>query len=322
MSAWSADPLLDGYVAQTIDLKSEPTYALEPEGSLVATLIRREHTSGGRALLYIHGWSDYFFQAHVADAVSDMGFDFYAIDLRRYGRSLRQGQLAGYVPSLEQYFVELDEACARIRDEGHDEIVLSGHSTGGLVAVLYAAARPGAFSALVLNSPWLEWQGSSLARPAVHPLMRAVSAVAPTTALPSMDNGFYRRSVSKTEEGEWDYDLRLKGDPSFLVRIGWLEAVMAGQAKVAQGLGITAPILVLTSTKSMSGLIGGKWSDELKSVDSVLDVDRIVERVPKLGNRVMLVRLEGAMHDVMLSRKEVREQAIAEVGTFLGAYAK
>lgn len=321
MSAWEQDPLLEGHVSQTIPLPDEPTYAFEPEGSLVATLIRRGDRHHTRAVLYIHGWSDYFFQAHLSDAMASMGRDFYAIDLRRYGRSLKHGQLAGYVPSLEHYFVELDEAVARIRAEGHEHLELMGHSTGGLVASLYAAARPGTFSAVILNAPWIEWQGSSLARPAMHPLMRAVSAVAPTTPLPSADNGFYRRSISLDEDGEWEYDTDLKGDPAFRVRIGWLEAVLAGQARVAAGLAIDAPILVLTSAKSTVNLVGGKWSDDHLASDIVLDVNRIAERAPFLGARVVLIRLEGALHDVMLSGLAIREQAVAEIERFLAAYA-
>ena len=40
-------------------------------------------------MLYLHGWNDYFFQTHVADYLTDLGYDFYAVELRRYGRSLR-----------------------------------------------------------------------------------------------------------------------------------------------------------------------------------------------------------------------------------------
>ena len=61
---------------------------------MVATLVRR---AGGErsahAVLYLHGWNDYFFQTHLADVLRRAGFDFYALDLRRYGRSLRLGQL-------------------------------------------------------------------------------------------------------------------------------------------------------------------------------------------------------------------------------------
>ena len=60
----------------------------------------------------MHGWNDYFFQTHLADAFADLGFDFYALDLRRYGRSLRLGQLRGFITDLDDYGPELDAAAA------------------------------------------------------------------------------------------------------------------------------------------------------------------------------------------------------------------
>ena len=65
----------------------------------MATLIRKtSDRRGRRAVLYLHGWNDYFFQTHLADYLSDIGYDFYALDLRRYGRSMRPGQLPGSSP--------------------------------------------------------------------------------------------------------------------------------------------------------------------------------------------------------------------------------
>ena len=40
-------------------------------------------------VLYVHGWSDYFFQKRLARFWTDQGARFYALDLRKYGRSLR-----------------------------------------------------------------------------------------------------------------------------------------------------------------------------------------------------------------------------------------
>lgn len=321
MSGWAPDALLPGYSTHTIELADEATYAHEPEGSLVATLIRRGSPRHRRAVLYIHGWSDYFFQTHTADAFDEAGYDFYAIELRRYGRSLRNGQLAGYIPDLSHYDVELDEAMEVIRGEGYESVVLSGHSTGGLVASLYANDRPETFSAVVLNSPWIEFQGSPVTRPAAHPLMSAVKAVSPTTVLPISADDYYLRTISSEYEGEWSFDANLKGNKAFKVRVGWLHAIMSGQARIARGLSIDAPVLVLTSTRSGGGTFGGGWSDEFFEIDSVLDVRRIAERSHDLGGHVTLVRLKGALHDVMLSAEPVRARAFDEVRRFLDAYA-
>ncbi|GAA2529960.1 alpha/beta hydrolase [Rarobacter incanus] len=93
-------------------------------------------------MLYIHGFADYFFQAHLGKRITAAGYGFFAIDLRRYGRSLRSGQTANYTDDLSEYFEELDAAIRIITTElGYSKVVVMGHSTGGLIAPLWISAR-------------------------------------------------------------------------------------------------------------------------------------------------------------------------------------
>ncbi len=317
MTTWSPDPLLGSFECATIDLSDAPVYAGEPEGSLRATLVRRNAPVRRRAMLYLHGWSDYFFQKHLAEEMAADDYDFYALDLRRYGRSLRQGQLAGFVTDLSAYHVEIDEAVRIIRDEGHDELVLMGHSTGGLIAALWANVHPGAIEGLVLNSPWLELHGYPAVRPALLPMFSAARSLSPTAVLPLTETGFYRRSISASEEGAWDYNLNLKGDKAFSVRVGWLAAIMQGHAKVSAGLTVDAPVEVLISDRSD---FRRKWSEELRSADIVLDVDTLASRAANLGRHVTLVRIEGGMHDLALSDEPARSRYFEEIRRWLAAY--
>ena len=68
------DILGPGYTARTLDL----------HGGDVATLVHRPAEGAARgAVLYLHGFVDYFFQTHLAEFVTARGMDFYALDLRR-----------------------------------------------------------------------------------------------------------------------------------------------------------------------------------------------------------------------------------------------
>ena len=63
----------------------------------MATLVRRRADAPTRrAVLYLHGFVDYFFQTHLAEFFTDRGFDFYALDLRKYGRSLLPHQTPNF----------------------------------------------------------------------------------------------------------------------------------------------------------------------------------------------------------------------------------
>ncbi|MGM7310843.1 alpha/beta hydrolase, partial [Acinetobacter baumannii] len=56
------------------------------EGKVVATLVRKKATQPTqKAVLYIHGFLDYFFQTEMAEQFNAHGYDFYALDLRKYG---------------------------------------------------------------------------------------------------------------------------------------------------------------------------------------------------------------------------------------------
>ena len=87
-------------------------------------------------VLYIHGFNDYFFQKELAQKVDSAGYSFYAIDLHKYGRSLREGEAIGELRDISEYYAEIDSAIAKIRGLEGDSIpfILMGHSTGGLIA--------------------------------------------------------------------------------------------------------------------------------------------------------------------------------------------
>ena len=184
-------------VPPTVDLLGEPyvaeTLALPPddEGEVVATLVsRRAGRPTYRAVLHVHGFNDYFFQTLAADFWVARGYDFYALDLRKYGRSLRPHQTPNYVADLAEYFTELDVALERVcgRD-GHTEVVVSAHSTGGLVTALWLDAGPGthqaAVKALALNSPWLDLHGPLWLAPPARGSSTGSALGNPTASFPA-----------------------------------------------------------------------------------------------------------------------------------------
>lgn len=315
--AWR-DDLLPGFSRRDIPVaESVPVLGEPADTELVATLVRRDTAQPSRrAVLYVHGWNDYFFQTHLAKFWADRGFDFYAVDLRRYGRSWRQGQLAGYITDLAEYDVELSACLATIRAE-HDTVVLSGHSTGGLITALWAADHPGAVDGLVLNSPWLDLQATAMMRALGRPVVDALGTRAPTTVVPQADSGFYSRVLHVSREGEWDYDLTMKTSPSQPVRAGWLRAVLRGHQRVARGLGIEVPVLVMASERTV---FGRRWSEEMRRADTVLDVNQIAGRAPLLGRCVTVVRIKDGLHDLVLSPQAARQATFSEMARWLRGY--
>jgi alpha-beta hydrolase superfamily lysophospholipase len=310
----TVDVLGEPYLAETITCRDDD------EGVVEATLVsRRAATTTDRAVLHVHGFADYFFQTPAADFWVSRGYDFYALDLRKYGRSLREHQTANFVTDLSAYYEEIDEAYDRIvRRDDHQRVVVSAHSTGGLVMPLWAHDRQPGLDAMVLNSPWLDLQGSVLLRTAGTKAIDQIGLRRPYLTIPRDVSGFYARSLHRDHDGEWEFDLAWKPLQSWPVYAGWLRAVRRGHARAHRGLSVPAPVLVLTS-----GATGRpkEYDDLCSSTDIVLDVELIRKWAHKLADHVTLVRVEGALHDVTMSRKEVRERAFDEIGRWLDAYA-
>ncbi|SIP92415.1 Lysophospholipase, alpha-beta hydrolase superfamily [Cellulosimicrobium aquatile] len=313
---WRPDVLGGDWVARDLDL---------PDGA-VATLVRRDAAApaGDRpAVLYVHGFIDYFFQTHVAEAVEARGYRFYAVDLRGYGRSIGRGSGApsrpdddpNFVTDLAVYAQDLDAAARAVRAEGHDRLVVLGHSTGGLLASLWADARPGRLAALVLNSPWFDLNKPWVFRGPVTWVVDVVGRVAPRLVVGALDP-HWAEALHASTGGEWDFDLAWKPIEGFPVRAGFLRAVRRGHARVARGLHVDCPVLVLASARS--GPASG-WHDALLTTDSVLDVGHITSRAERLGDDVTVVTVEGGAHDLALSPEPARSAYLREVLDWLDA---
>lgn len=314
MSEASVDVLGQPWVAETIPLREDF------EGEVVATLVSRPSTGRDWATLHVHGFSDYFFHTEYADWWDDRGHDMYGLDLRKYGRSIRPHQSATYVADLEEYFEELDAAWERITvRDGHRHVVLSAHSTGGLIAALWAdARRPTELAGLLLNSPWLDLQGPAWMRSGV--VTAAIDQLGrrqPMRMMPREVSGHYARSLHHEHDGEWEFDLRWKPIESFPVRFGWLRAVRRGHSRLQAGLGVIAPTLVLASDQSSSP--PGMTEDVFRT-DIVLNVRQIRKWATAVGRHVTFAAIPGAVHDVVLSRVEVRRLAYEEILRWLDAY--
>lgn len=310
---YQLDVLGDGYRQHTFVMPDDY------HGEVVSTLVRLQAPdTTQRAVLYVHGYNDYFFQDEMARRFVDNGYNFYAIDLRKYGRSLREGQFEFEARNMNEYFADIDSALMVIKREGNRQIVLMGHSTGGLTTSLYCQAHRQDLpvDALILNSPFFEWNFNALYRNFLIPMVAFIGKFFPDWGLPDAKTASpYGLSLIEnfTFNTEWK-KLLSRGE-----RFGWIRAIDRGHDIVHNEMNLPCPILLLHSDKTIRGK---ELTPEYHTGDAVLDVEHISKYGSKIGANVTEVTIPDALHDVILSRPDVRENAYNTIFEWLNNVIK
>lgn len=292
------------YTIQTINLA--PDY----EGQVVATLIKKEaNRPSTKAVLYVHGFIDYFFQDHLADAFAAGGYNFYAVDLRKYGRSLLPHQHPNYCRDVSEYYADIDASIEAIEADGNQQQVLLGHSTGGLITSLYAAHGKYASKVdlLVLNSPFFEF---NVGLPTKYALLVASTLLSPFPylSLKGVLSPLYAQSVHADFKGEWNFSREWKPIEGFPSYYRWMHAIWRAHKVLQRGLLLQCPILVMHSQQSSWPK---EWNDDITRTDIVLNVRHIKKYGKRLGKSVSFYEVPNGIHDLVLSKKEVREHVLS-----------
>lgn len=320
---WEPDPLLPGSEVRTL-----PAWRPAPGGAQwravaaggaapVLTLVRPldQPEAPRGVVVHLHGYNDYAFATPLPGALRDAGWAFLAVDARRAGRSLRPGDVPHYQGDLREQASDLGRAVAAARARWPDvPVVVHAHSTGGLVAALWAHAHRvrGGADALVLDSPFLSVERSWVT-PLQDQALRPLARTAPLRVLAAGPSHYAGRMRER-----WEFDTELKRPDGVPVRAGWLAAVRAGQRRVAAGLEVAVPTLVARSARSAADLAEG---DDLDTVDTVLDVTTIAALAPGLGPHVRELVVEGGVHDLVLSHDAPRQAYLDALVRFLDEVA-
>lgn len=323
LGTWLPDRLLPGYATLALPgwtpaARGGTARAVAAGGSApVLTVVRPPDPPAAPrgVVVHLHGYNDYFFHTHLADACHAAGWAFLGLDARRAGRSLRPGDVPHYQGDLREQASDLTRAVAVARRTWPGvPVVVHGHSMGGLVTALWAHAHrsQGGPDAVVLNNPFL-----SVDRSWVVPLqdgaLRPLARTAPLRVVGSSPSRYAARLARR-----WDFDLTLKRPEGVPVRAGWLAAARAGQLRLARGLAIRVPLLVARSARSSAFVEDGP---DVDTTDTVLDVATIAALAPRLGTDVRELVVEDSVHDLALSLDPARTTYLRALTDFLTTLA-
>ena len=227
-----------------------------------------------------------------------------------------------------EYYAELDvavELSKKIAVDDYEEaehipFVIIGHSLGGLISSLYVNDRSEEhFTALVLNSPFLDMNFNWFVRKVGLPFVSELALFLPDFTLGPTGDPNYAHSILKREKGEWEYNENLKSVVRPTQYLGWLRAIMNAQGRVHSKLKFKHPVLVMHSGCSIKS---EEWSDDYRHCDGVLNVEHMDEWSHSLGDSVTTKVIQDGLHDLYLSRKDVRDRAYRETFDFIDEHVK
>lgn len=297
------------YSSQVLSLP--PDY----EGEVQAVLVASNYNTGNRkSILFIHGYVDYFFQAHLGEQFHRADFDFYALDLRKYGRALLKHQHPNYCKSIDEYFEEISMALRQIKSSSNS-VFLMGHSTGGLTASCYMnyGKEKNLVSGLILNAPFLDFNKTKIDKSISIFFAKLIASVSDYAKIDGVLSPAYAQSIHKDYYGEWDFNLAWKPIKGFSTYFKWVVAIARAQKRLEKS-DIQVPVLVMHSSGSIKI---SKFTKEAMYHDIVLNIEDIQRVGKKLGNKVTLIQIDDAVHDIFLSPKAVREEAFKKMFSWL-----
>lgn len=297
-----------------MDLKNDFTETIltltaDAQGDNVATLVESKENTGGRdAVLYLHGFIDYFFHPHITEQFHAHDMDFYALDMRKYGRSLLPHQKPNYCEDLREYYEEVTLAITAMQEKTDKKLFILAHSTGCITASLYLndGEKKDAISGLILNSPFLEIPQPKALTNGIYRAAKVVTRFKPYAIASRGVNHVYPQSIHKNFHGEWDFNLNWKPAGGFPTYFKWAIAVVNAQRELQTSSNISVPVLSMHSHRSSRPT---KVTNKAKTSDTVLQVKHMKEISPKLGKDVTMLEVRDGKHDLFLSKKVVRDKA-------------
>lgn len=295
---WQNDILGDDFEMKQVVHK-------EDKHNVISSIIRLKTNIPSKfGILYIHGYNDYFYQHEMAHKFDSYGFSFYAIDLRKYGRSLKENDTPFEIKNIENYFPDINVALTQMQHDGIEKIILMGHSTGGLIACSYLNnIENSAIIGLILNSPFLEWNLKPILKKIAIPIVSCIGKFIPTISIKQPTTIPYAHSLLKAYHGEWDFNTTWKFIQAPNVTSQWIRAINIAQKKLHKSSLIKIPILLL---RSSSSVYGNRWTKDFNRGDAILNVNDISKYGKKLGQNVHEVVCPNGLHDLVLSNNDTR----------------
>ncbi len=270
-------------------------------------------------ILYLNGRTEFIEKnLETVEELLARGFDVWTLDWRGQGLSTRPlaNPQKGHIEDFSQYMADLDgllKGCLLARRRG--PLVLLGHSMGGHLALRVLRDYPDMFESAVLSAPMIDiFGGSATIATAIHWLSwlgklpwlgeRYVPFGGDfdneTRLFDNNDLTSDRHRFARTARYVLEHPPLAFGDPT----LGWLAAAKRS--------------IALTLDPSYAASINTPVFAVLATDEKIVDNERARRYCQDLLPRGETCVVEGARHELLIERDELREEFWRAFDGFLG----
>jgi len=253
-----------------------------------------------KCILWIPGRNDYFYHYHFSSYFND--YDIYAVMFRN--NHSRRLDVIHHIDDITEYFLEIDQIYDKYNINNYDEVILYGHSTGGLISILYQQNnKKNKISKLILNSPFLKFK-----RHWIENMFLNYIGWYLFNYIPAIDISFTTNKQNCfTIYLSQQFKINKKYKKYYEVPVisSWLINVIKYQYQITMNeIKINIPTIILFCDKSIKNNFTEKG-------DSVINIKENLKQVPKLfddglkNNLLTLKIIKYGVHDLLCSSGDI-----------------
>ena len=256
-------------------------------------------------IIWLPGRNDYFYHYHISEMLDK--YDIYILIYRNCHEM--KVDISDYFFDIKDVIDEINVLYTHFKINSYENVVLYGHSTGGLIATIYQNETVNKISKVVLNSPFYKYKLGTFDYYWFNYFMYYIIPIIPEFDLNknTFKDNLYVNMLSE----KFNIDTLYKKKYNVPVVSSWFRNITRYHSHITSNkVKLKYPTLMLYSDHSTNSK--GSYKG-----DEVLDIKLNLDQVEHLG-KCNLYLIKDACHDVLSSYyKYALDEAILRLTNFL-----
>ena len=256
-------------------------------------------TKNDKAIIWIPGFNDYFYNFYIGNKFVENGYDIYAISLNNYMTNQNENKFncnssSEIINSIDKLIEEI------INIKLYNNYYLYGHSMGGLIAVNYLeyGKYKNLFKKLILNSPFFDFNLDTITKFILNYIIYYLAYLFPRCEL--RKKTYVPNYLSLNISKRFYINLNYKTDYLCQIYFSWIKSISTLQYNIFRSrINLKIPIFVLYCDKTTI------FENDNMVGDDTLNVEDIDYYSDNIGDNVKKIKVKNSIHDIFSSSIQV-----------------